>query len=137
MKFLCYNKYRSKIISLWLKQDSAVDVTFMLFEFYLNDQMLSSVPGQPNPPTSSSSTTSTITLQWDDIPGLALKTYTVIQDGDDIITGINTNMVTVDNLTSNANYEFQVKANNSAGHGQASNTSMFATSKLLVTGYVF
>ena len=109
----------------------------MLFEFYLNDQMLSSVPGQPNPPTSSLSTTSTITLQWDDIPGLALKTYTVIQDGDDIITGINTNMVTVDNLTSNANYEFQVKASNNAGDGEASNASMFATSKFLVTGYVF
>ena len=109
----------------------------MLFEFYLNDQTLSSVPGQPNPPTSSSSTTSTITLQWDDIPGLALKTYTVIQDGIDEMTGINTNMAIVNGLISNTIYQFQVKASNSAGDGEASNGSMFATSKLLVTGYVF
>ena len=48
-----------------------------------------------------------------------------------MMTGINTNMAIVDGLTLNTNYEFQVKANNSAGHGQASNPQTFATSELL------
>ena len=71
-------------------------------------------------------------MQWDDLPGSAIETYTVIQDGIDVMTGINTNMAIVDKLTSNTNYQFQVKANNSAGGGQASNPQTFATSQLLV-----
>ena len=60
-----------------------------------------------------------------------METYTIIQDEVDVMIGINTNMVTVDNLTSNTNYQFQVKANNSAGRGQPSNPQTFATSELL------
>ena len=86
------------------------------------------VPGQPNPPTSSSSSTSSITLQWDDLSGSAMETYTVIRDGDVVMNKIYTNMATVDGLTSNTNYEFQVKATNSAGDGQTSPIATFATS---------
>ena len=57
-----------------------------------------------------------------------METYTVIQDGVDVMTGINTNMATVVGLTSNTNYEFQVKASNSAGDGQPSNPQTLATS---------
>ena len=60
-----------------------------------------------------------------------METYTVMQDGIDVMTGINTNMAIVDGLTSNTIYQFQVKANNSGGHGQPSNPQTFATSELL------
>ena len=89
---------------------------------------MSLVPGQPNPPTSSSSTTSTITLQWDDLSGSVMETYTVIQNGVDVMPGINTNMAIVDGLDPNTNYQFQVKATNRAGDGQASPIATFATS---------
>ena len=85
------------------------------------------VPGDPNQPTSSSSTNSSITLQWDDLSGSAMETYIVIQNGAAVMTGINKNMATVDGLISNTNYRFQVKASNSAGDGQASNAATFAT----------
>ena len=61
-----------------------------------------------------------------------METYTVIQDGVDVMTGINTTNATVNGLKSNTNYQFQVKASNSAGDGQASNPQTFATSQ-----YVF
>ena len=61
-----------------------------------------------------------------------METYTVIKDEVDVMTGTNTNMATVNNLTSNENYQFQVKANNSAGEGQPSNAVMFATSKFIL-----
>ena len=86
------------------------------------------VPGQTNPPTSSSSTATSITLQWDDLPGSAVETYTVIQDGVDVVAGITTNKAIADGLIPNTNYEFQVKANNSAGDGQPSNQQIFVTS---------
>ena len=61
-----------------------------------------------------------------------METYTVIKVRDDVMTGTNTNMAIVDNLTSNENYEFQVKASNSDGDGEASNAAMFATSKFIL-----
>ena len=61
-----------------------------------------------------------------------MESYTVIQDGVDVMTGINTKMATVIGLTSNTNYQFQVKANNSAGNSQPSSIATFATSQLLV-----
>ena len=57
----------------------------------------------------------------------------MIQIRDDVMTGTNTNMAIVDNLTSNENYEFQVKASNSAGDGEASNAAMFATSRIYIS----
>ena len=89
---------------------------------------MSLVPGQPNPPTLLSSSTSSITLQWDDLSGSVMETYTVIQNGVDVMPGINTNMAIVDGLDPNTNYQFQVKATNSAGDGQASPIATFATS---------
>ena len=103
---------------------------FLLFLLQYN-QTLFLVPGQLNPPTLSSSTTTSIILHWDDLLGSAMKIYTVIQDGIDVMTGINTNMATVNGLTSNTNYRFQVKASNSAGDGQISPIATFATSKFV------
>ena len=94
---------------------------------------MSLVPNKPSQPNSSSSTNSSITLQWDDLSGSAMETYTVIQDGVDVMTGINTSMATVNGLTSNTNYKFQIKASNSAGDGQASNATTFATSKIYIS----
>ena len=88
------------------------------------------VPSKPEHLKFVISTTTSITLQWDDLPGTAVETYTVIQDGVEVMTGINTNMATIDGLTSNTNYRFQVKANNNAGDGQASYERILATSTI-------
>ena len=61
-----------------------------------------------------------------------MEIYTVIQDGVEVMTGINTNMATIDGLTSNTNYRFQVKASNDAGDGQASNERVLVTSEFFV-----
>ena len=57
-----------------------------------------------------------------------MKTYTVIQDEINVFTRLHRCTATVNHLTSNRNYRFQVKASNSAGDGQDSNAATFATS---------
>ena len=101
-----------------------------MFSQYIDHTI--SDPGKPNPPTPTSSTATSITLQWNDLAGTAQVTYTVIQDGVEVMSGINTNMATIDALTSNTNYQFQVKASNDGGDGQISNQQMSTTSKLFV-----
>ena len=91
-------------------------------------RMFFTVPGQPNPPTSITSTTTSITLQWNDLVGTVQETYTVIQDGVEVMSGINTNMATIDGLTSNTNYQFQIKASNDGGDGEISDAQISATS---------
>ena len=75
-------------------------------------------------------------MQWNDLFGSAMKTYTVIQDGVNVMTGINTTNATVDGLISNEYYEFQVKASNSAGCGHTSNIATLATSQFILVNKI-
>ena len=70
-------------------------------------------------------------MQWDDLPGTAKETYTVIQDGVEYGSDISTTTKLVDNLSSNSEYAFQVQASNSVGDSEVSDQKILATGKFL------
>ena len=66
-----------------------------------------------------------------------MENYTVIQDGVEVMNGIDRNMAIIVGLTSNTNYRFQVQAINNAGDGQASNANTFTTSNFVYIFFYF
>ncbi|XP_076806314.1 receptor-type tyrosine-protein phosphatase H-like isoform X2 [Clavelina lepadiformis] len=84
-------------------------------------------------PTSTASTSTSISLQWDAVGGSGSVTYTVEWDpaSSDGTTSSKPNIdgtsTTIDGLSSNTGYTFTIKAVNAGGTGEASNSVQFFT----------
>ena len=70
-----------------------------------------------------SSTSTSIKLQWSHVNGDAKKTYTVIRNENEVLFELERCEATINGLTPNTNYQFQVKATNDAGDGLESKAS--------------
>ena len=78
--------------------------------------------------------TNSVSLQWNRVSGSADVDYTVTwtpsrETTGSKVVGNNENTTTIENLTSNDRYTFQVQASNEGGRGVISPKKSFVTSK--------
>ena len=91
------------------------------------------VPGQLQTPTAESLNTSAVELKWLEVQeGPLMKTYavswTALSGENETQTNIENLFYTINNLTSNTQYEFKVTAKNSEGFGSPSTSTSSTTS---------
>ena len=81
------------------------------------------VPEQVQRLSSTTETTTTITLQWNEVEGTVTTTYSLIwtfDNGTGSVSGVSGTSTMINNLISNTMYSFQIKAVNDGGEGELS-----------------
>jgi len=98
--------------------------------------ILISVPGKVKGLTSTSSSSTSISLQWTKVSGDVAVEYVITwkptDSGGSITVNDGSNQTTLNGLNSNTNYKFHIQAKNNGGSGRISNEVIFTTSKYLL-----
>ena len=100
-----------------------------------NSVTCSSAPSTPSSLSATTASSSQIQLNWNAVspPSNCSVTYSVFQNGNQIVSGLTSPYYLVGNLAANTTYSFTVRAVDSAGSSSASNSATATTQQVIDT----